>query len=106
MSEATDGSAINDIEAPARRATDLPPDAPWWARWLDANIKQCWKWASVWWPAVCTVAAETYAQNPQEITGYVQSLVPANWWPHIIAAGFVVSMAARVINFKPKKGST
>jgi len=91
---------------PARRATDLPPDAPWWARWIVANVDQAWKWGSVWWPAVCASSLEIYAQDPKAANEFLQTVIPASWWPHLLAGGFVVSMILRVLNLakaKPKE---
>lgn len=88
-----------ETEVLARRATDIPPDAPWWARWLVANFNEAYKWASVWWPAFCAGCLEVYAQNPDEINAFVQSHIPASWWPHVLAGAFVVSMAVRVVSF-------
>ena len=33
---------------PARRATDIPADAPWYIRWLAANWQLIWKEWSSW----------------------------------------------------------
>ena len=68
---------------PARRATDLPPDAPWWAVYLSVKLSDAWKLASVWWPAACAAAAEVYAEDPQQIKEAAQALIPAAWWPHL-----------------------
>lgn len=84
-------------ETPARRATDLPPNSPWWAFWLVANIEESWKWASLWWPGVCAALAEAYAANPAEINAWVQANVPANWWPHLVALGCAVQILLRVV---------
>lgn len=108
MSEPTDTSGHFDPNAtqPGRRATDLPPDAPWYWKWLDANIKEAWKWASMWWPAFCAALAETYAANPKEITDFVRGIVPDSWWPHMITGAFIASMVFRALKFtKPKEPS-
>ena len=88
---------------PARRASDLPPDAPWWAKWIVANIDEAWKWGSVWWPAFCAAAAETYAADAQQINDFVKGIIPPTWWPHVLAAAFIVSMFLRVLNLSRKK---
>lgn len=87
----------DDVGLPQRRSTDLPPDAPWWARWLVANVAEAWKWASMWWPATCAAAAEVYAINSDTINTYIRDAVPSNWWPHIVAASFAASMLCRVL---------
>lgn len=105
-----DESVSKELQPPARRATDLPADAPWWARWIDANIKEAWKWGSVWWPAICAGAFEVYAQDPSGIQDMVRNVVPSSWWPHILALGCVVSIFLRVLNLSklklPTKGDT
>ena len=86
--------------APARRATDLPPDAPWWARWLVANINEAWKWGSMRWPAFCAAALEVYAQYQDQINAWAKGVIPSAWWPHVLAAAFILSMLLRVVNLK------
>ena len=83
---------------PLRRATDLPPDSPWWARYLEANIRDAWRWASVRFGAIVAVLAEIYAADPAG----VQALIPSAWWPHIVAAGGVAAVFFRVVNLKGK----
>lgn len=90
---------------PAAPEEPLPADTPWWARLLIEDFRSAWRFASVWWPAACASAAEVYAQDPQSVNEFVQAHVPAGWWPHIVAAAFVVSAAVRVIRqskLKPK----
>ena len=87
----------------ARRSTDLPTDAPWWARYLEANIKDAWRWASVRYGAFIAIAAEAYAADPAGVQDMVQSVVPTSWWPHIIAAGGVAAVFLRVVNLKGNK---
>lgn len=81
---------------------DLPPDAPWWARWIVANVGEAWHWASMRWPAFCAACCEVYAQYTDPINAFVASHVPKNWMPHLLAAAFVVSMLLRVL--KQSKG--
>jgi hypothetical protein len=92
----------DEVATPARRSTDLPPDAPWWARWLVANADQAWKWASVWWPVSCAAVAEVYAQYPAEITDFVRGLLPASWWPHVLSGAFLAGAVFRIIKFKTR----
>ncbi len=78
-------------EAPARRSSDLPPDAPWWARWIEANIHKAWTVLY----GFAGVAVEVYATYPAEINEMVKALVPAALWPHIIAVALIVNAARR-----------
>ena len=77
--------------------TDLPADAPWWARWLVANVREAWKWASVQWPVFCAVCLEVYAQFSDQVDSFVQSLIPATWYPHFIAGAFIVGAFVRLL---------
>lgn len=92
---------------PARRSTDIPADAPWWARWLDANAKEAWKWASVWWPGFCAALIEFWAQLPadqqQGVIDWFVTLIPVAARPHLLAGVFGVSILFRVLNLRPKK---
>jgi hypothetical protein len=98
MSEPTDGSP--SIRPEPVDASALPPDAPWWARWLDANIREAWRWASMRWSAGVAIIAEVYAANASEINAYVQHEIPPNWWPHIVAAVALGQMVFRVAKLK------
>ena len=88
--------------AQARRATDLPADAPWWARYIESNVREAWKWASVQFPVLVAVCAEIYATDPAGVNQWVQQTVPATWWPHLVAGGCLVQIALRVVNLKGK----
>lgn len=87
-------------DTPQRRATDLPPDAPWWARWLDTNVREAWRWATVRWSGAVAIAAEVYAANADTLNGYVQHEIPTEWWPHVVAAISIATMIFRVTNLK------
>lgn len=76
--------------------SNLPADAPWWARWLVAEWGQAWRWLSVQWPLICGTLAEVYAQYGDEIAKHV----PPNWVPHIVAAAFWLTMALRLMKQK------
>ena len=93
---------MND-PVPQRRATDLPADAPWWARWMVANIDEAWKWGSMWWPFLCASALEIYAAMPEEVNAAIKDVVPETWMPHILAGGFAFSMILRVLNLAKVK---
>lgn len=99
----TDPAATTPVppEVPARRATDLPADAPWYLRYIEANIKEAWKWASVRLPAAGLILAELYAADPAGVQSIVQQYVPAGAWPHLLAAGCAVQMLLRVVNVGP-----
>lgn len=76
MSEATDGSAVKELDKAIAvsgiglRSTDLPPDAPWWARWFVANITECWKWLTTWLTAIAAAAPILY-ENVSSLHGAV-----------------------------------
>lgn len=93
--------------APTRRSTDIPDNAPWWAKWFVANVNEAWHWASNRWSIACAVAAETYAEFPDQINDAVQKLVPPAWYPHLIAGAFAMTALWRIINLKrPKPGDS
>ena len=87
---------------PQRRATDLPPDAPWWMRWLEANISEAWRWASMRWTVGCGILVELYAQYPEQVNNWVKEWLPVSWWPHIVSSAFLLTAILRIVNFKPK----
>jgi hypothetical protein len=79
---------------------ELPPEAPWWAKWLDANARDAWRWASVRWSAFCAAAAEVYAYNPNQVNEWIQKEVPSSWWPHIVALVCLMQLFFRVTKLK------
>lgn len=104
MAEPTDGSpGIPKPDMPARQPTDLPADAPWWARWLDENAKEAWRWASIRWSGAVAIIAEAYALNTESINEYVKHQVPDTWWPHIVALVSLVTLFFRVTKLKDRK---
>ena len=99
----TDPAAVTPVPpevTQTRRATDLPADAPWWARYIETNAKEAYQWASVRLPAGVAILAEIYAANPAEVNTWVQQTVPATWWPHLLAGGCLIQVALRVVNLK------
>ena len=88
---------------PARRATDLPADAPWWAKWLEANVHEAWKWASVRWSALCFAVAEVYAMDPGGFKQFVHDHIPATWWPHLVGGAFLATAAFRIVRIAKLK---
>ena len=90
--------------APARRATDLPPDAPWWARWIEANAVEAWKWASVQLPIAYSAFLLYYATNQEKVHQWIQANIPAKYWPWIGIFACVVQIVARIVSLK-KKGT-
>ena len=87
---------------PLRRATDLPADAPWYARWIEANVKEAYKWASVQVPLFYSACMVYYAMNQEQVHQWVQANVPAKYWPWIGLAACIWQIAARVVKL-PKK---
>jgi len=89
------------------RSTDLPPDAPWWARWLVANWNEAYKWASVWWPGLCAAAIEVWAQLPvdqqQKVIDWAVDLIPAPLRPHALAGVFMASIFFRIVSLAKVK---
>ena len=77
--------------------TPLPADSPWWARWMVANWREVYRWASAWFAAAGVMAAELYAQDPA-----LFDAIPVSWRPHIAAAAFVVSILLRLKRQLPK----
>ena len=80
------------VEEQRRRATDLPDDAPWWAKWLVANANQAFTWWSVQWPVVCGILIESYTAYGDELSAWL----PATWMPHLAAIGFFLTALLRV----------
>lgn len=105
MTDLYDGAVVKPdgtIDPPARRATDLPPDAPWWARWLEADFKAAWQWASVRWQFICIAAVEIYAALPddqqQKLIDTIMNILPAKWRAQAIASVFALGILLRIIN--------
>ena len=42
----------------------LPPDAPWWARWLVEEWRDCWRWLSTWFTVLAGSAPILYDSLP------------------------------------------
>lgn len=92
MDEATPPTV--SVAPAARSATDLPADAPWWAKWIIANAREGWKMFSVQWPVIIGVLIEIYQTFPDE----VKAIVPGSWMPHLAAAAFLATAALRFVN--------
>ena len=93
---------MSDPEAtipPARRSTDLPPDAPWWARWFVANVSEAWKWFSVQIPLWCGTAAAFWPLYGEQIIQHV----PDKWGNYFVAAAFWLTMGARLVSQSKKE---
>lgn len=50
---------------PARRADDLPLDAPWWAKILVPDIRQFWHWMTTYAIAAAAAAPIAFEYLPQ-----------------------------------------
>ena len=74
--------------------TDLPPDAPWWARWIVANAREGWKFLSFNVPIISAAVIEA----DQASGGQLMNLLPATWRPHVAALGLVGVALLRFIN--------
>ncbi len=77
--------------------SNLPDNSPWWAKWLAASWKDAWKWASVQFPVAVAFGAEIYAADPAGTQAFVKGIVPATWWPHLIAGGCFLQVALRMV---------
>ena len=80
----------------------LPDNAPWYAKWIVANVEQAWRWGSVQIPAACALLSAVYLADPAGVTKLVHDNVPATWWPWISLGVSVWMMAARVTQVPPK----
>ena len=78
--------------APSRRSTDLPPDSPWWERWIAANIHHFGSGLY----AAAGVAAEFYATYPDEVNKAIEQTLPAGWGPHILAGALLLTSIWRI----------
>ena len=85
-------------EIVVQHADSLPPDTPWWFILLDAQIKTAWRWFCAWWSVGIAALAEVYSQYPDQINAYVKGVVPESWWPHVVAATFVINAMWRVLH--------
>ena len=54
-----------DPESTRPPKSALPPDAPWWAKWLVANAGDWWKWLSTWLIGVAAAAPMLYEVLPE-----------------------------------------
>ena len=82
------------------RATDLPADAPWWAKYLVANAGNWWRWASTWILAAAVAAPEAYEALPQ-----LQQYVPPAVFHHLEAVLAILAFIGRLAK-QPPKGPT
>ena len=70
---------------------NLPADAPWWARWMVANVKDCWKWASTWLIALAAAAPMLY-----ENVGQLQALISPSVYHYIQSALVMLVFVGRI----------
>lgn len=97
---------VADVTLPpvqARRATDLPPDAPWYVRWVAANVTEAWKWTSVQFPSFVGGFMLYYAGNQEQVHQWVQSNIPVKYWPWLGLLACVLQIIFRVTNLKGNK---
>jgi hypothetical protein len=52
------------------------------------------------WSFACAVAAELYAQYPEQVSGWVKGIVPVHWWPHIVSGAFLMGALWRILRFE------
>lgn len=63
---------------------NIPPDAPWWARWLVAEWRDAWRWLSTW-----LIGAAACAPIAYEQIGTLRDSLPPHLF-HWIETGLVV----------------
>ena len=85
-------------EHPARRDTDIPPDAPWWARLIIGEWRSAWKWLSVQVAFLIGAGAELQALAPDFLNQYASPQVQH----HIMGALAVLVILGRIKNQEPK----
>ena len=101
MSEPTDGSPSCKVPAPGTNG-NLPVDSPWWARWLVANWKDAWKFATNNWAFWCGNVATAYALYPDQFNEALKFM--EGRWPHVTAVAFYAILVLRNVNFVKPKG--
>jgi hypothetical protein len=79
----------------------LPPDTPWWARWLIAEWRQCYRWFSVQALALLAILPEAYETAPQ-----LQAALPPVWFHHLQAVLAVAAVFGRLAQQKNKLESS
>lgn len=102
MIELYDGAIVKSdgtVDAPTRRATDLPPDTPWWYKILLEKAHAIWAFLY----GVAGVAAEVYASNPDQINEWIKSVVPSTWWPHLVAAFLAVTAIRKTLKYRAQQ---
>ncbi len=72
--------------------TDLPPEAPWWAKYLAVKISEGWKLLSVNVPIICGVVIE--------ISTTFGDLIPKEWMPHLATLALWATAILRFVNQK------
>lgn len=98
--------AGGDDQAPKRRSTDIPDDAPWWAKWMVSNVDQAWRWASVQIPATCIAVAEGYNllddATKKKVIDALNTVIPEKYKVHVLAILFLAFIVIRTVKL-PKK---
>lgn len=92
MSEATDGSS-KSVDGTGQRATDLPADAPWWARWIVANYRDWFKWLSQWFFVALGIVPVL-----RENSDWFQAHLSAPQFHYLMTALAVLGFISRFIN--------
>lgn len=91
---------MSDPEETAPPVGNLPKDAPWWARWLVANVRDAWKWASVQFPALIAVLIPFYAAYQEKVHAWIAANIPAKYWPWIALLGCILQIIFRLTKLK------
>lgn len=82
---------MSDTEKTAPPGTSLPADAPWWARWMVDNARECWRWLSTWMIAAAAAAPMLY-----ENIGALQSAVSPSAYHYIQSALVALIFLGRI----------
>lgn len=71
----------------------LPPDAPWWARWIVANWKDAWKWFTTW-----VFAALAIVPQLQEHTELLTGLLTPSQFNKLVSVLALLGFVLRLVN--------
>ena len=86
---------MTDTDSNHTPPSNLPADAPWWARWLVAEWKDFWKWLNTWLIGTLAGLPGVYELMPEKY----QAMIPASWMHWVMVAVGV----ATFINLVRKK---
>lgn len=91
-------TALVEVSGEGSRVTDLPPDAPWWARMLVSNWQDFWKWLSTWFIALAAAAPLAFEHLPE-----MKQYVSETTFHNLEAALVFLILLARLKRQQPKE---